>query len=182
MSQTIPQRTANYIKRHSASLGTFLAAYGVFYLYSVIRTGWVPTDGFNQVHRLESLALYPPILNPYVIPAFFLTSLPALLLGTAILCMYSIKILRSTVTAVSEYVAILLTVFGFAYTVLGAWPLQATLDFPWDWQKQIMGYGAVFAWGLYGLSVVVFGVGAFSLFVHSRDYHRRHSELIDGEY
>jgi hypothetical protein len=181
MSQTIPQRITNYIKRRSASLGTFLAAYGTFYLYAVIRTGWVPPDGFSQVHRLESLALYPPILNPYIIPAFFLTSLLALLIGAAILCMYSIKIMHSNVTAVSEHVAILLTVFGFAYTVLGAWPLQATVDFPWDWQKQIMGYGAIFAWGLYGLSLVVFAIGAFSLFVHSRDYSKQHPELVDEE-
>lgn len=181
MSQTISQRTANYIKRHSASLGTFLAAYGTFYLYAVIRTGWVPTDGFSQVHRLESLALYPPILSPYIIPAFFLTSLPALLLGTAILCIYSIKILRTNVTAISEQISILLTVFGFTYTVLGAWPLQAVVDFPWDWQKQIMGLGPVFAWGLYGLSLVVFAIGAFSLFIHSREYHKRHPELVNDE-
>jgi hypothetical protein len=181
MSQTIPQCIKNYIKNHSASLGTFLAAYGTFYLYSVIRTGWVPSDGFSQAHRLESLALYPPVLNPCIIPAFFYTSLPALLLGTAILCVYSVKVLQSNFTANSEYVAILLTVFGFAYIVLGAWPLQAAIDFPWDWQKQIIEYGAGFAWGLYVLSVVVFSVGAFSLFMHSRDYSKRHPELVDGE-
>lgn len=181
MSQTIPQRITNYIKKHSASLGTFLAAYGTFYLYSVIRTGWVPSDGFSQVHRLESLALYPPINNPYIIPAFFLTSLPALLIGTAILCIYSVKVLQSNITANSEHIAIILTVFGFAYTVLGAWPLQAAVDFPWDWQKQIMGYGAVFAWGLYGLSLVVLIVGGVSLFIHSREYRKVDPELDDVE-
>jgi hypothetical protein len=181
MSQTIPQRTTNYIKRYSSSLGTFLAAYGVFYLYAVIRTGWVPSDGFSQVHRLESLALYPPSLSPYIIPLFFYSSLPALLLGTAILCVYSIKVLRSNVTSNSEHIAILLTVFGFAYTVLGAWPLQAVVDFPWDWQKQIMGYGDVFAWGLYGLSLGVFVIGVVSLSVHSCDYHRRHPELVNDK-
>lgn len=181
MSQTIPQRITNYIKRHSSSLGTFLAAYGVFYLYAVIRTGWIPSDGVTQVHRLESLALYPPVLSPYIIPTFFYTSLPALLLGTVILCVYSVKVLRSNVSSNSEHIAILLTVFGFAYTVLGAWPLQAAVDFPWDWQKQIMDYGAVFAWGLYGLSLVVLVIGAFSLFVHSCDYHRQHPESVDVE-
>lgn len=176
MNPTIPQRIANYIKKHSASLGTLLAAYGAFYLYSVIRTGWVPTDWTSQVHRLESLALYPPTLSPYIIPAFFLTSLPALLLGATLLCAYTIRVLRSNITADSEHVAILLTVFGFAYQVLGAWPLQSVVDFPWNWQKQIIGYGSIFAWGLYVLSLVVFVVGAVSLFVHSRDYHRRHPD------
>jgi hypothetical protein len=133
------------------------------------------------VYRLESLALYPPNLNSYIIPAFFLTSLPALLIGAAILCIYSIKALRSNVTTNSEHIAIILTVFGFAYTVLGAWPLQASIDFPWDWQKQIIGYGAVFAWGLYGLSLAVLIVGAVSLFIHSREYRKAHPDLSDVE-
>jgi hypothetical protein len=179
MSQTLPTRIVSYVKSHSASLGTLLSAYGAFYLFAVIRTGWIPVDWVTQTPRLESLALYPPVLNPYLIPAFFVTSLPALLLGAAILCAYSVRALRSSVTVDSEHVAILLTVFGFAYQVLGAWPLQNVADFAWKWQKQIMSFGAVFAWGLYVLSLIALVVGAFSLFVHSRGYHRRHSELND---
>lgn len=182
MSQTLSNRIFSYIKHHSASLGTLLAAYGTFYLYAVIRTGWVPTDWTNQVHRLESLAIYPPTLSPYIIPAFFVTSLPAMLLGAAILCTFTVRILRSNVTLDSERVTIMLTIAGFAYQVLGAWPLQKIDDFPWDWQKQIMAYGQVFAWMLYVLSFVVLAVGAFSLFLHSREYHKRHPELADVEY
>lgn len=179
MSQSTLNRIKSYIKNHSASLGTILSAYGALYLFAVIRTGWTPTDWTIQTPRLESLALHPPMLNAYLIPAFFITSLPALILGTSILCVYSVRVLRSSLTVNSEHVAILLTVFGFSYQVLGAWPLMAVVDFAWAWQKQIMGFGSVFAWGLYLLSVVALSVGAFSLFVHSRVYHRLHPELAD---
>jgi len=84
--------------------------------------------------------------------------------------------MRYGITVHSEHIAILLTVSGFAYQVLGAWPLQAAVDFAWDWQKQIMSYGVVFAWSLYLLSTVGLVVGAASLYVHSRDYHRRQRE------
>jgi hypothetical protein len=176
MSQSTPSRLTSYVKNHMASLGTLLFAYGAFYLFAVIRTGWVPTDGVTVVHRLESLVLYPPTLNPLVVLAFFVTSLSALIIGTVLLCAYSVKAMRNGVTVHSEHVAVLLTVFGFAYQVLGAWPLQTVVDFAWDWQKQIMNYGAVFAWGLYFLSFVGLVIGAVSLFVHSRDYHRRQRE------
>jgi hypothetical protein len=177
MSQTLPTRIVSYVKSHSASLGTLLSVYGAFYLFAVIRTGWTPSDWATQTPRLESLQ--PPVLNAYLIPAFFVTSLPALILGTAILCGYSIRVLRSSLTVNSEHVAILLTVFGFAYQVLGAWPLMGVVDFAWVWQKQILGFGSVFAWALYVLSVVALTVGVVSLFVHSRDYHRRHHDLSD---
>ena len=181
MSQSTPNRIKSYIKKHSASLGTLLSAYGVFYLFAVIRSGWRPADWCIQIPRSESLALHPPVFNPYIIPIFFVTSLPALFIGTAILCSYSLRVLRSIFTEDSEHVAILLTIFGFAYQVLGVWPLQNVVDFAWTWQKQIMGFGSVFAWSLYVLSLIALVVGAVSLFVHSREYHRLHPELLDLE-
>jgi hypothetical protein len=170
-------RVSSYIKTHLASVGTLLTAYGAFYLYSVIRTGWLPSDGVAEVHGFSSLALKAPVLSPYIIPAFFVTSLPALLVGVLMLCSYTVEILRNGLTVDSEHVAVLLTVCGFGYVVLGAWPLQEAVNFPWTWQKQIMDYGAGFSWILYLLSVVMLVLGAVSLYAHSRAYHRGHPEL-----
>jgi len=84
-------------------------------------------------------------------------------------------------TVYSEHVAILLTTFGFSYQVVGAWPLGNAVDFPWQWQKQIMSYGPFFVWVFYLLSLVALGIGAFSLYVHSREYHRRHLEILSSD-
>jgi hypothetical protein len=179
MTQTF--NVKSYVKSHLASLGTLLTVSGGFYLYSVIRTGWVPTDGVSELHSFTSLALEAPVLSPYLIPAFFVTSLPIFLIGVIMLCYYTLDVLRNGLTVDSEHVAILLTVCGFSYQVLGAWPLQAAANFPWTWQKQIMNYGSVFAWLLYLLSLVMLVLGVVSLFVHSRAYHKAHPELVHEE-
>lgn len=169
MSQNIPLRMINYTKKHLASLGTLLAVSGAFYLYAVIRTGWAPTDWATHVVKFESLALSPPILSTYLIPTFFVTSLPVLVIGTTMLCVYSIKVLRSNLTIDSEHVAILLTAGGFSYQVLGAWPLQDAVSFAWEWQKQIVSYGLGFAWFLYALSLGGFiGWSSFAVLTQSR--------------
>lgn len=168
----------SYVKSHLASVGTLLTAYGAFYLYTVIRTGWTPSDGVTVMHSYSPLlVLQAPVFTPYLIPLFFITSLPALLVGVVMLCSYTVGVLRNGLTVNSEHVAILLTVLGFAYVVLGAWPLQEAVNLPWTWQKQIMAYGAGFSWMLYLLSTVMLALGAFSLYIHSRAYHRKHPEL-----
>jgi hypothetical protein len=170
-------RLSGYVKLHMASVGTLLFAYGAFFLYAVIRTGWIPSDGAIVTHSFSSLVLKAPMISPYLVPAFFVTSLPALLIGALMLCSYTVGVLRSGLTVDSEHVAVLLTVSGLAYVVLGAWPLQQATNFPWTWQKQIMDFGAGFAWVLYLLSVVMLVLGAASLYLHSRVYHRQHPEL-----
>ena len=93
------------------------------------------------------------------------------------LCLYSLRTLRFGLTGNSELVAVMLIVFGFTYQVVGAWPLGVMTTFPWEWQKQIMNYGLLFTWILYALSLVTLVIGGISLYVHSRDYHKRHPEL-----
>ncbi|MCW3999553.1 MAG: hypothetical protein NWE93_04890 [Candidatus Bathyarchaeota archaeon] len=166
-------RIAAYIKRHQVSLGLLLAAYGAFYLTAVILGNWNPADWGKDIFNI------PPFPNAivqrsYISPFFFVTSLPLLLVGATMLCAYSTRSLRSGAVDDGEHVAILLVAFGFAYTVIGAWPLGKIADFPWDWQKQIAGFGGLFTWGLYVLSVVVLAVGAVSLYVYSRRYHQSH--------
>ena len=166
-------RIVNYVKRHQVSLGLLLAAYGAFYLAAVITGNWTPADWGKDVFDL------PPFPNAllqrsYISPFFFVTSLPLLIVGTVMLCVYSIRGLCSGAVDDKEHVAILLVVFGFAYTVLGAWPLGNIDGFPWEWQKQIASYGGLFSWGLYILSVIVLIIGAISLYFHSRQYHQNH--------
>jgi hypothetical protein len=176
-NQSVSNRIASYVKNHWVSLGVLLAAYGVFYLLVVISTGWSPVDWGKDVVQCAPSSVSSLIPRSYVSPIFFVTSLPALIIGSVMLCVYSLRALRFGLTDDSERVAVLLVVFSFAYQVLGAWPLQNAANFPWEWQKQIMSYGPIFAWALYLISVVLLAVGGVTLFVHSRDYHKKHPEL-----
>ncbi len=173
-------RIVGYLRRHLASLGVVLASYGALLTYAVLCSGWTPSDGIQHTITLTPAIFNPPLPNSYLIPVFFATSFPALLIGTIMLYIYSIRVLRSSLTVDSEHVAVLLTVSGFVYQVLGAWPLQDASKFPWEWQRLIMGYGPLFAWVLYLLSLAALVIGAVLLFVHSRDYHRWHPELSHG--
>jgi hypothetical protein len=155
-------RVKDYVRRHEVSLGLFLASYGVFYLAVVIMGGWTIADWGKDTFEAPVSAVPSLIPRSYIAPLFFVTSLPALIIGATMLC---------------EHIAIVLTAFGFAYQIVGAWPLQSVVDLPWQWQKQIMSFGPIFAWGLYVLSWVVLAVGGVSLYVHSRDYHREHSDF-----
>jgi hypothetical protein len=170
-------RVTSYIVARRLSLGLLLAAYGVFYLSAVITGGWTPVDWGKNTFAIAPFAVQALISHNAISPIFFATSLPALLVGAILLCKDSIGGLRS-LTSESQYVAILLTIFGFVYVVVGAWPLQNRVDFPWEWQKQIIDYGLFFAWMLYALSLVVLTIGVISLYVHSRDYRRRHPEVM----
>jgi hypothetical protein len=170
---------SSYVRIHKVSLGLFLAAYGAFYLMSVVLSGWTLADwGKNTT-------LYPPsIVNTllprsFIDPIFFITGFPALLIGAAMLCVYSIRGITAEASVDKQYVAILLAAFGFGYVVIGAWPLGQRDVFPWEWQKQIISWGPVFAWLLYLLSLVILVVGAVSLYKNSVIYHKR--ILREGE-
>ncbi|MCL5876217.1 MAG: hypothetical protein M1540_00175 [Candidatus Bathyarchaeota archaeon] len=169
-------RVKDYFRSHEVSLGLFLASYGVFYLTVVIMGGWSPSDWGKDTFDAPVSAVQSLIPRSYIAPLFFVTSIPTLIIGATILCAISVRALRSG-SAVDEHIAIVLTAFGFAYQIVGAWPLQSMVDLPWQWQKQIMSFGPVFGWGLYVLSWVVLAVGGVSLYVHSRNYHREHSDF-----
>jgi hypothetical protein len=169
-------RAKDYVSSHQVSLGLFLASFGVFYLTAVIMGGWSLADWGKDIFEFPSSTVFSLLPRSFISPIFFLTSLPALLLGAAMLCAYGLRALRHDLTPESQYIAILLVVFGFSYQILGAYPLGVTIDFPWEWQKQIMSYGPIFAWTLYLLSLVVLAVGAVLLYMHSKDYHIKHPE------
>ena len=157
-----------YLKVHQASLGSLLLLYGVFFLAAIIMSGWTPLAFSQDVFDYPSSTMPALMPRSYISIIFFVTSLSSLLIGIILLCTYTMNVLRFGITFDSEHVAILLTTIGFAYQVVGAWPLGNPADFQWEWQKQIMSYGPFFVWLFYLLSLVVLGLGAVSLYVHSK--------------
>lgn len=179
-NRSLSKKTVEYLTGHRACLGFLLAVYGSFFLAAIIMGGWTPFVWGKDVFDYPQSIVYPLIPRSCISPFFFITSFPSLLIGTTLLCSYTIRALRSGLTVYSEHVAIFLTTFGFSYQVVGAWPLGNTVDFPWEWQKQIMSYGPCFVWLLYLLSLLTLGIGALSLYVHSRAYHRRYLEPLNS--
>lgn len=173
--QTYLNRILNYMKRHQVSLGLFLAAYGVFYLSSVLLSRWIIADWGIDIIGYPQSTINTLLPRSFIDPIFFVTSFPSLIIGATMLCFYSIRDVTQKAPVNKQYVAILLTSFGFTYQVIGAWPLENPEDFPWQWQKQITLNGQVFTWTLYILSLIVLLVGVVSLYKHSKIYHQKHS-------
>ena len=170
----------DYIGRHKVSLALFLAAYGVFYLSSVVLSGWTISDWAKEPPGYPQSFFNPLLPRSYIPVLFFVTSFPALIIGATLLCLCSIRGINQD-SKDRQYVAILLTAFGFTYQVIGAWPLGKPLDFPWQWQKQIVSNGSIFAWTLYLLSLIVLVVGGASLYMQSRIYHQKHPNISTME-
>jgi hypothetical protein len=173
--RTFTYRIINYVKSHETSLALILAAYGAFYMSSVIFSNWTVADWGKDITVYPQTAFNTLLPRSFIGPIFFVTSFPALIIGAVMLCFYSIREINPKIPFNKQYVAILLTTFGFIYQVIGAWPLQQPKDFPWQWQKQISSNGPVFTWTLYLLSLLVLLIGAISLYKHSRIYHQKQS-------
>jgi hypothetical protein len=171
---TYQNRLSNYVTNQKVSLGLFLASYGVFYLTSVLLSFWTIFDFGKDITEYPPSTVNTVLPRSFIDPIFFVTSFPALILGATILCNYSLRGITPNAPVDKQYVAILLTGFGFTYQVIGAWPLGKFVDFPWQWQKQIILNGSVFAWILYLLSLVVLFVGVASLYKQSLIYHKKH--------
>ena len=167
-------RISNYVKSHEASLSLFLAAYGAFYMSSVILSGWTIVEWGKDITSYPPTFFNTLLPRSFINPIFFVTSFPALIIGAGMLCAYSILGINPKARNDKQYVSILLTAFGFTYQVIGAWPLGQWKDFPWQWQKQISLNGAIFAWILYVLSLAVLLVGVVSLYKHSVIYRKNH--------
>ncbi len=176
-NQTYTQRIYSYVKNHRVSVSLFLAAYGAVYLTSVILGGWTLSDWGKDVTGYPPPSITPLLPRSFINPIFFVTSFPALFIGTAALCAYSIRGISAQALDYKERVAILLAVCGFAYLVIGAWPLGTLVNFPWEWQKQILRNGTAFAWSLYILSLAALLIGGTSVYIHSRIYHQKNPEL-----
>ncbi len=174
---------SNYVTNHKVSLGLFLASYGVFYLTSVLLSRWTIFDWGKDITGYPPSAINTVLPRSFIDPIFFVTSFSALIIGAIMLSNYSLRGISPQAPADKQYVAILLTAFGFTYQVIGAWPLENVVDFPWQWQKQIILNGAVFAWVIWLLSLAVLFIGVISLYKHSVIYHKKHlgEEAQDAE-
>ena len=158
-------------------MGLFLAAYGVFYLASVIMSEWRITDWAIDTTTYPPLFVNTILPRSIIAPLFFATSLPALIIGATLLSLYCSRGLSTLTVENRERISIILTAFGFGYVVIGAWPLGSIVNFQWEWQKQIANNGALFTWGLYVLGIVVLFVGAISLYRCSKIYRQKHPEF-----
>jgi hypothetical protein len=172
--RSIIYRISNYVKSHEVSLSLFLAAYGAFYMSSVILSGWTIVEWGKDITIYPPTAINTLLPRSFIEPIFFVTSFPALIIGAGMLCAYSMRGITPKSSNDKQYVSILLTAFGFTYQVIGAWPLEKLKDFPWQWQKQIFFNGSIFTWILYILSLSVFIFGVVSLYRHSVIYHKKH--------
>ena len=170
-------RVSGYINMHKVSLGLFLAAYGVFYLASVVMSDWRISDWGNDTTIYPQFFVNTALPRSTITPLFFVTSVPALLAGAILLSLYCSRGLSPITVENRERVAIILTAFGFAYVIIGAWPLTSIINFPWEWQKQIANNGAIFTWGLYILGLIVLFVGGISLYRCSKIYRQKHPEF-----
>ena len=177
----IQNRVSNYMSERRVSLGLFLASYGVFYLTSVLLSRWTLSDWGKDITGYPPSTINTVLPRSFIDPIFFVTSLPALIVGAIILSIYSLRRITPEASADKQYIAILLTAFGFTYQVIGAWPLGKFVDFPWQWQKQIILNGSIFAWILYLLSLTVLIVGVVSLYKHSVIYHKKHLSEIEKD-
>lgn len=162
---------------HKVSLGLFLAAYGVFYLSSVIMSDWQITNWGTDTTTYPPFVVNTLLPRSTIAPLFFITSVPALLAGAILLSIYCSRGLSALTVENRERVAIILTAFGFVYVVIGAWPLGSIVNFPWEWQKQIASNGGILAWGLYILALIVLFVGGISLYRCSKIYLQKHPEF-----
>ena len=178
-SDTIISKIFNNLKAHKVSFGLSLAAYGAYNLSLVIISGWTLSDWGGNIITYFPFPITSFLSSNLINPIFFTTSLPALIVGTSILCVYSIYAIKPEATDNKERVAIVLTIFGFAYQIIGAWPLGIKDVFPWEWQKQIISFGGAFAWTLSLLSLTALAVGGISLFIQSKIYHQKHPEFSE---
>jgi hypothetical protein len=170
-------KATSYLKNNYLPLSLLLAGYGALYLSSVVLSGWTLADWGKDVTKCPVAQVTPLFPRGFIDPIFFATSIPALFIGTIVLCVYSIRGIRPEIAPHKEQVAVLLTAFGFTYQVIGAWPLGTIANFPWEWQKQIMRNGSAFAWSLFSLSLAALVVGGISLYIHSRIWHQKHPEI-----
>ena len=180
--QTHPylQQAASYTRKHQASLGVFLASYGVFYLTSVLMSMWTLGDWGKDTTSYPPSMFTTLLPRSLINPIFLVTSFPALIIGVIMLCNYSLHGITSNSSVDKQRIAMLLAAFGFTYQVIGAWPLGNVVVFPWQWQKQILLNGMVFAWVLWLISFAVLAVGVFSLYKHSVIYHQKHPSDDEG--
>ena len=142
--------------------------FGVSDLWFVIPNLYGTFPGFYV--NWQAFYFYMPEWT-FAIPVLLVMTL----IGTLMLSVYCINDIQPARVDYKEHAAIFVTGLGFAYLVLGAWPLW-NQSYQWAWQQEIANYGSLLALLLYVGSLVVFLIGAASLYIHSKIYRQKHSE------
>jgi hypothetical protein len=73
---TYTYRVSNYVKNHQASLGLFLAAYGAFYLTSVLLSRWIIADWGKDITVYPPFAINTLLPRSFIEPIFFVKAYP----------------------------------------------------------------------------------------------------------
>ena len=158
------------VKRYQLSIGLLLVFFGVADLWFVMPNMYAGLVGDWHVDW-RSLNLYKPQWN-FTVPFLLITTL----IGTLILSLYCIRGIKPGSVDNKQNAAILVTVLGFAYQVIGAWPLW-NLWYPWPWQAEIARYGNLLVFPLFIGSFIALIVGATSLYIHSKLYHKTQASV-----
>jgi hypothetical protein len=157
---------AEFAKRHQFSIGSLLVFFGIADLCFVMPNMYAGLVGDWHIDW-RSLNLYKPLWN-FTVPLLLI----ATLIGTLILSLYCIKDIKSDGLDNKQNAAILVTALGFAYQVIGAWPLW-NLWYPWPWQAEIARYGNLLVFPLFVGSLIALLMGAASLYKQSRIYQSK---------
>jgi hypothetical protein len=169
--QNYKNMTAEFFKLHQFSIGLLVVFFGIADLWFVMPNMYAGLVGDWHVDW-RSLNLYNPLWN-FTVPFLLVMTL----IGTLILSNYCIKGIRPEKVDNKQNAAILVTVLGFTYQVVGAWPLWNQW-YPWPWQAEIAKYGNWLVFPLFIGSLVILIIGAISLYKHSKIYHLQVSSKI----
>jgi hypothetical protein len=167
--QTNPvYQMANFVKKHQLSIGLWLIFFGVADLSFVMPNMYAVLLNWHVARQVFSFYMPEWI---FTIPILLIISL----IGTLMLCVYSIRDIRPERVDNKEHAAIIVTALGFTYQVIGAWPLF-NQPYPWPWQQEIANYGNLLVFPLFIGSLLALIIGVASLYIHSKIYHEKHPE------
>jgi hypothetical protein len=153
---------AKFVQKHQFIIGLLLTVFGVFDLWFIMPNIW------NSAANWKGFYILMPEWS-VTVPVLFIISI----IGTLILCVYSIRDIQPERTDNKEHAAILVTALGFTYQVIGAWPLW-NQQYPWPWQQEIAKYGNLLVLPLFVGSLLALIIGVDSLYIHSKIYHEKH--------
>ncbi len=160
-----------FFTRHQLIVGLLLVFFGVSDLWFVMPNLYGTFHGYWV--NWQIFRFFMPEWT-YMVPLLLVMALA----GTLVLSVYCIRGVQAGRVDNKEHAAFLVTALGFAYLVLGAWPLW-TQSFPWAWQREIANYGNPLVLPLFAGSLVALIIGAASLCIHSKIYHQRRLEALN---
>jgi hypothetical protein len=161
-------QVASFVKSHQLIIGLLLVFFGVSDLWFILPNlyGTLPRFYVNW----QVFYFYMPEWT-FTIPILLVMSL----IGMLMLTVYCISDIQPARVDNKEQAAILVTALGFAYQVVGAWPMW-NQQYPFPWQQQIANYGNLLVLPLFAGSLLALMIGAVSLYIHSKIYHQKHPE------